>query len=102
MRVLECVVGVSLIVVSGMNAIRQLVMLARRYRSTSVWQLVSLPAAGIFRVALLLIAQGFFLLETDGSAGWWATIGLWSAILTWHCGIWLRACLQRRRPRTAS
>jgi hypothetical protein len=49
MRVLECVVGVSLIVVSGMNAIRQLVMLARRYRSTSVWQLVSLPAAGIFR-----------------------------------------------------
>ena len=102
MRVFECVVGVALIVVSGMNAIQQVVMLARRYRGAGAWQLVSLPAAGSFRVALLLIAQGVLVLETGNSAGQWTVIGLMAAILAWHGGIWLRALLQRRRPRTAA
>lgn len=101
MRVFECVAGVGLIVVAGMSAIQQLVMLARRYRSAGAWHLVSLPAAGRFRIALLCIAQGALLLRTGSSAAGWAVIGLWTAILAWHCGLWLRARLPRRRPRTA-
>jgi hypothetical protein len=102
MRVFECVVGVGLIVAAGMGAVQQLVILARRYRGTGTWQLVSLPTAGRFRIALLLIAQGVFVLQTGSSAGEWAVIGLWTAILAWHCSIWLRAHLHRRRPRTAA
>ena len=102
MRVIECVAGVVLIVAAGMNAIQQLVLLARRHRGAGAWQLVSLPAAWHFRIALLLIAQGVLVLQTGSSTGEWAVIGLWSAILAWHCGIWLRAHLQKRRPRTAA
>ncbi len=102
MRVLDCVVGVVLIVAAGMNAIQQLVSLARRHRGAGAWQLVSLPVAWHFRIALLLIAQGVLVLQTGSSTGEWAAIGLWSAILVWHCGIWLRARLQGRRPRTAA
>lgn len=102
MRVFECVVGIGLIVVAGMGAIQQLVILARRYRGAGAWQLVSLPTAWRFRIALLLIAQGVLVLQTGSSAGEWAVIGLWTAILAWHCGIWLRARLHRRWPRTAA
>ena len=63
---------------------------------------MSLPAAGFFRISLLLVAQGVLLLQAGSSTGEWAVIGLWSAILAWHLGIWLRAWLQRRRPRTAA
>jgi hypothetical protein len=100
MRVFECIVGIGLIAAAGTNAIQQLVMLARRHRGAGTWHLVSLPAAGRFRIDLLLIAQGAFLLQTGSSAGQWAVIGLWTAILAWHCGIWLRIRLPRRRPRT--
>lgn len=102
MRLFECVVGVGLIVVAGIGATQQLVMLARRHRGAGTWQLVSLPAASLFRISLLLIAQGVLLLQTGSSTGEWAVIGLWTAILAWHLGIWLRARLQRRRPRTAA
>jgi hypothetical protein len=102
MRVFECVVGVGLIVFAGMRAIQQLVILARRHRSSGPWQLVSLPVAARFRVALLFIAQGVLVLQSGSSAGEWAAIGLWIAILAWHCGIGVRARLQRRRPRTAA
>jgi hypothetical protein len=102
MRIFECVVGVVLIVSAGMNAIQQLVLMARRHRGVGTWQLVSMPSAWPFRVPLLLIAQGILLLQTGSSAGEWAVIGLWTAILAWHCGIWLRARLQRRWPRTTA
>ena len=102
MRVFECVAGVVLIGSAGMNAIQQLVLLARRHRGTGAWQLISLPAAWRFRIALLLIAQGVLVIQTGSSTGDWAVIGLWSAILAWHCGIWLRTRLQRRRPRAAA
>ena len=91
MRLIECVVGVGLIVVAGISATRQLVMLARRHRGAGTWQLVSLPAASLFRISLLLIAQGVLLLQADSPTGEWAVIGLWTAILAWHMGIWLRA-----------
>ena len=102
MRLFECAVGVGLIVVAGMSATQQLGMLARRHRGAGTWRLVSLSAAGFFRISLLLVAQGVLLLQAGSSTGEWAVIGLWSAILAWHLGIWLRAWLQRRRPRTAA
>ncbi len=101
MRVFESVAGVVLIVSAGMNAIQQLVLLARRHRGAGAWQLISLPAAWHFRIALLMIAQGVLLLQTGSSAGYWAVLGLWSAIVAWHCGIWLRTRL-RHRPRAAA
>jgi hypothetical protein len=85
-----------------MNATQQLVMLARRYRGAGAWQLVSLPAGGWFRIALLFIAQGVLVLEMGNSAGQWTVIGLMTAILAWHCEIWLRARLRGRGPRTAA
>jgi hypothetical protein len=102
MRVLESVAGIVLIVSAGINAILQLVMLARRHRGATAWQLVSLPAAWQFRIALLLIATGVLVLQTAPSTGGWAVLGLWTAILAWHCGIWLRTRLLRRRPRTTA
>lgn len=101
MRVIECVGGVVLIVAAGMRATEQLVMLARRRRSAGVWHLVSLPAAGSFRIAVLCLAEGVVLLEPVSSAEWWVAVGLWTAILAWHCGLWLQARLLRHRPRSA-
>jgi hypothetical protein len=102
MRVFECVVGVGLILVAGMGAIQQLVILAQRYRGAGVWQLVSVPAARRFRISLLVMAQGVLVLQTGSSARELAAAALWTAILAWHCVIWLRARLQRGRPRTAA
>jgi hypothetical protein len=102
MRLLQSVVGVVLIVVAGISAIQQLVILARRHRGAGAWQLVSLPAASSFRISLLLIAQGVLLLQAGSSTAEWAVMGLWAAILAWHLGIWLRARLRRRRPGTAA
>ncbi|HUB42646.1 MAG TPA: hypothetical protein VMA72_27650 [Streptosporangiaceae bacterium] len=102
MRLFDYVVGVNLIVVAGMSAIQQLVMLARCHRGVGTWRLVSLPTASLFRVCLLLIAQGVLLLQAVSAAGSWVVTGLWTALISWHLGIWLRARLLRRRPRTAA
>jgi hypothetical protein len=98
MQILGLVAGVTLIVVAGATAIQQLVILARRYKSVGTLRLVSLPAAWRFRISLLLVVQGVLALQADHAAGQWAVIGLWTALMAWHCALWLRHRLRQRGP----
>src|SRR5215469_696192 len=98
MQIIGPVLGVALIGAAGVVASQQLVMLARRYRSVGSLHLVALPAASLFRVSLLLIAQGVLVLQQGNAAGQWAVIGLWVALFSWHCALWLRRRLRQRWP----
>jgi hypothetical protein len=98
MQIFGLVAGLALIVAAGAGAIQQVVVLARRYKRAGVLQLISLPAAWRFRFSLILIAVGVMQFQSDDPAGQWTIIGLWAALVGWHCALWLRYRLPHRRP----
>jgi uncharacterized membrane protein YhfC len=99
MQVAIALLGAALIVTSGVAASRQLIGLARRYRSVGALRLMSMPAASHFRVSLLLLVQGVYLLllNSNDPAARWSITGLWVAVFGWNCAGWVRHWQRKRQ-----